>query len=108
MHEGLSLFFALSLKLLETLVHVLAHLLRGLLLVVEFLFVHTVLSGEEHCEFLTALFEVEGVLSTHVCKSALDNLVLDLLVGLVLPLSSEGEILVTGEVGGELLHFLNI
>jgi hypothetical protein len=45
--ESLTLLFTITLKLLKTFVHVLADLLGSLLLVVELLFVHAVLSGEE-------------------------------------------------------------
>lgn len=55
LHKSLAFLFAISLQLLQALVHVLAHLFGCFLLIVEFLLVHAVFSGQKHCEFLTAL-----------------------------------------------------
>lgn len=107
LNEGLALLFTISLKRLKALVHALANLFGSLLLIIEFLFVHTVLSCEEHGELFTASFKVSGVLSAQICESTLDDLLLNDLVGLVFPLGSEGQVLVSSEVGSELLHFLN-
>lgn len=89
LYECLALFFTIGLKRLKALVHTLADLFGSLLLIIEFLFVHTVLSCEEHGELFTALFKVGGVLSTQICESTLDDLLLNNLVGLVFPLGSE-------------------
>lgn len=46
--ESLAFFLAIGFQLLQALVHVLADLLRSLLLIVELLFVHAVFSSEKH------------------------------------------------------------
>lgn len=105
--ESLAFILAIGFQLLQALVHVLADLLRGLLFIVELLFVHAVFSGEKHGKFLAALLQVGGVLSADVSESAFDDLLLDDFVGLVFPLRGQGKILVSGDVRGQLLHFLN-
>lgn len=105
--KSLAFILAIGFQLLQTLVHVLADLLRGLLFIVELLFVHAVFSSEKHGKFLAALLQIGGVLSADVSESALDDLLLDDFVGLVFPLRSQGKILVSGDVRGQLLHFLN-
>jgi hypothetical protein len=105
--ESLALLFTITLELLKTFVHALADLFGSLLLVVKLLFIHTVLSGEKQSELFAALLQVGGVLSTHLSESSFDDLLLNDFVGLVLPLGSESQVLVTGKVSGKRLHFLN-
>ena len=104
--KGLAFGFTLSLKSLQTFKHCLTDLFWSFLLVVEFLLVHTVFSSEERREFLTSLLEVGSVLSTHLFEAAFDDLLCNDLVGFVFPLGSEGEVLVTVDVGEVFLQLL--
>jgi hypothetical protein len=90
---------------LQALEHGGAHLLWGLLLVVEFLFVHAVLGSQEGSQFLATLLQVHFVLDAHLLETALHHLLGDDFVGLVLPLGSEGQVLVTVDLGEVLLQF---
>ena len=107
LHEGLTLFFTLTLEGLEAFKHGLAHLLGGLLFFVEFMLVHAVFVGEEGSESISTGLEISAVCNSHAFKTALHYLLNDDFVGLVLPLGSECKILMTVDVGKVLLQFLN-
>ncbi len=84
----------------------LADLLRRLLLIIKLLLVHFVLSSEKCGQFGSALLKVSSVLFAHFNQPSLNNLLLNYFVGFMFPLSSQREVLVSGELSVHLLQFL--
>lgn len=106
LHQLLALFLPLGLELLQPFEHALSDLLRGLLLVVELLLVHPVFCSEQHGELLPSLLKGGCLLAPQVVEPSFDDLLLDNLVGLMLPLRSQVQVLVLGECGCDLLQLL--
>ena len=81
-----TLLFTSALEVLESLEHLLANLLRRFQVVVKFLFVDSVLSGEELSEADPPLFEVDSLALTHFDDAVLHDVFVDQLAGLGLPM----------------------
>lgn len=84
----LALSFTLSFESLKSFEHMLAHLLRGFLHVVKFLFVLTFFSSKQTCKLCFALFKISYVTTSNLVDTVFHNTLVDHIVGLVLPLGS--------------------
>lgn len=101
------LLLSVSLENLEALKHSLTNLVGSFLFIVKFLLVHTVFGSKEGSQFGPAFLEVGTVLASQLLKTALHVLAHNHSVGLVLPLGSQSQVLVTVDFGKILLQFLN-
>jgi hypothetical protein len=86
-----ALLLALPFQILQPLKHLLPNLLRRLQVVVKFLFVDSVFSGEELGEAGFPLLEVDSLSAAHVLDAVLDDAFVDERAGLGLPVGLVGQ-----------------
>ena len=102
----IALSLTLGLQGLQTLKHLLTHLLRSLHVVVELLLIDAILGGEKLGEASLALLEVSSLTAAHIGDTVADDLLLDELVGLGLPVRLVSQVPITTDVVVDLLVFL--
>jgi len=93
-----TLLLALALEELEAIEHLLSDLLGSLQVVVKFLFINAVLSGEELSKARLPLLEVGGVAAAHIVNTVVDDVFLDQLVGLNFPMGLVSQVAVSTDV----------
>jgi hypothetical protein len=86
LHHFLALLFTFGFKVLETLKHLLADLLRSFLPVCKLLLVKSFLSSKHLREFLASLVKVGIMLSSQFVQSVFNRLLLDATVRFNFPL----------------------
>ena len=97
-HLICSLLLTLVFEGLEALEHLLTDLLRGLEVVVKFLFIDAVFSGQQLSETNLTLLKIGGLLATHLYNTALNNVFLLHLGGFGLPVGFVSQVAITLDV----------
>jgi len=105
-HLVVPFLLALCLQGLQALEHLLTDLLRRFQIVVEFLFVNAVLSGKKLGKASLPLLKVGCLSSTHVLDAVANNVLLDQLARLPLPIGLVSQVLVSFDVVHHVLVFL--